>query len=447
MPALALACIACEPALADGTGFARYRPYHWYALPPERHVIEVVQPPYSGNFIVNGTRFTAKSAACLRWVGTNLYLFDDERPLPLGWFPGRGSGHLRAPMYSWLRQCAAGVLELAAVAGGAARWARVAFDGSLGRHVITDNRARNPEDGDFTIFGVNVPADSRLPDGGGYVLDGLYNVTPTAAARATDNLVTLSKGYGGQSQVSHALNINSTARSTFGLVVQGGVNYAVTNTERCDIRAAVPEYSVILSTTTSPTQPWCDFSQHLLRFTALGSYNIPKIDVQVAGYNAPKNLEIARGIASRLRDIPGVVDVHLHQVTNVPKLHVAVDQTRAAQLGLLTPRAMKRGMAVVFGLALLIGAYLTAVAGPAIVAIGLVSIAAAIAYTGGPWPLGYHGLGDLAVFVFFGLVAVAGTCFVQRIEVPLLALVAAVPVGALATAIRNPGRLPCQPSW
>jgi len=108
---------------------------------------------------------------------------------------------------------------------------------------------------------------------------------------------------------------------------------------------------------------------------------------------------------------------------------------RATQQGLLTPRAMKRGMALVFFLSLLIGFYLTAVAGPAIVAIGLFSIAAAIAYTGGPWPLGYHGLGDLAVFVFFGLVAVAGTCFVQRGDVPPLALVAAIPVGALATAI------------
>ncbi|HEX5109146.1 MAG TPA: TonB-dependent receptor [Vicinamibacterales bacterium] len=177
----------------------------------------------------------------------------------------------------------------------------------LGNFVITDNRARNPEDGDFTIFGVNVPADSRLPDGGGYVLDGLYNVTPTAAARATDNLVTLSKGYGGQSQVSHALNINSTARSTFGLVVQGGVNYAVTNTERCDIRAAVPEYSVILSTTTSPTQPWCDFSQHLLRFTALGSYNIPKIDVQVAGtFRSDQGDELAASFTFGQSDTVGL---------------------------------------------------------------------------------------------------------------------------------------------
>jgi 1,4-dihydroxy-2-naphthoate octaprenyltransferase len=108
---------------------------------------------------------------------------------------------------------------------------------------------------------------------------------------------------------------------------------------------------------------------------------------------------------------------------------------RATQLGLLSPPALKRGMAIVFGLAIVIGLYLTAVAGPAIIAIGLVSIAAAIAYTGGPWPLGYHGLGDLAVFFFFGVVAVAGTCFVQLGHVPPLAVVASIPVGTLATAI------------
>jgi hypothetical protein len=153
----------------------------------------------------------------------------------------------------------------------------------LGNFVITDNRARNPEDGDFTVFGVNVPADTRLPDAGGYVLDGLYNVTQAAAARSTDNLVTLSKNYGNQSQVSHAFNLNATARSAFGLVVQGGLNYSRTNTDRCDIRAQVPEYSVPLSTTTTPTNPWCSFSQHLLRGTALASYTIPRIDIQVAG--------------------------------------------------------------------------------------------------------------------------------------------------------------------
>src|SRR6187549_371466 len=64
---------------------------------------------------------------------------------------------------------------------------------------------------------------------------------------------------------------------------------------------------------------------------------------------------------------------------------------RAVQAGLVTPRAMRLGMGVVFGLALLVGVYLTLVAGPIIVLIGLVSIASAILYTGGPYPLGYHG--------------------------------------------------------
>ncbi|MBW2422995.1 MAG: 1,4-dihydroxy-2-naphthoate polyprenyltransferase [Deltaproteobacteria bacterium] len=108
---------------------------------------------------------------------------------------------------------------------------------------------------------------------------------------------------------------------------------------------------------------------------------------------------------------------------------------RAAQAGLLSPRALKIGMLVVFGLATLVGVYLATVAGPAIIVVGLVSIAAAIAYTGGPWPLGYHGLGDVAVFLFFGLVAVVGTTFVQTTSLPPLAWMAALPVGGLATAI------------
>jgi len=109
--------------------------------------------------------------------------------------------------------------------------------------------------------------------------------------------------------------------------------------------------------------------------------------------------------------------------------------TRAVQAGLITPAAMRRGMYLVFALATCVGAYLSWVAGPVILVIGVLSILSAVAYTGGPYPLGYNGLGDLFVFGFFGLVAVCGTAYVQLGRVPSLAVWCSVPVGALATAI------------
>ncbi|HEY3668754.1 MAG TPA: 1,4-dihydroxy-2-naphthoate octaprenyltransferase, partial [Polyangiaceae bacterium] len=109
--------------------------------------------------------------------------------------------------------------------------------------------------------------------------------------------------------------------------------------------------------------------------------------------------------------------------------------TRAVQAGLISAKSMRRGMTLVFLAALALGLYLTSVAGPIILLIGCASIASAIAYTGGPYPLGYHGLGDVFVFVFFGLVAVCGTVFVELGSVPGLAIWCSLPVGALATAI------------
>jgi 1,4-dihydroxy-2-naphthoate octaprenyltransferase len=109
--------------------------------------------------------------------------------------------------------------------------------------------------------------------------------------------------------------------------------------------------------------------------------------------------------------------------------------TRAVQAGLLTPAEVRRGMMATIALATVAGLYLTAVAGWPCVVIGLCSIAAGVAYTGGPYPLGYHGLGDVFVMIFFGFVAVCGTVFVQTGTVPALAWLGAVPVGAIATAV------------
>ena len=108
---------------------------------------------------------------------------------------------------------------------------------------------------------------------------------------------------------------------------------------------------------------------------------------------------------------------------------------RAVSAGLISARAMKVAMVIAFAVASLFGLYLLAHGGWPIAAIGIASIISGIAYTGGPWPLGYHGLGDLFVLVFFGFVAVCGTVYVQLGWVPPLAWWAAVPVGALATAI------------
>ncbi len=109
--------------------------------------------------------------------------------------------------------------------------------------------------------------------------------------------------------------------------------------------------------------------------------------------------------------------------------------TRVTQSGLITSADLKRGIAVTFGLALLAGLYLVYIGGWPIVVIGLLSILCGMAYTGGPWPLGYHGLGDLFVFIFFGLVAVIGSAYLQSGHVTLLALLASIPVGLLVTNI------------
>lgn len=108
---------------------------------------------------------------------------------------------------------------------------------------------------------------------------------------------------------------------------------------------------------------------------------------------------------------------------------------RAAQAGLLTVGELRRGIVVAFALALAVGVYLTWLAGPVVVVIGISSILAGLAYTGGPFPLAYNGLGDVFVMAFFGFVAVCGTAFVQSLYVPDVAWLASVPIGALATAI------------
>lgn len=112
-----------------------------------------------------------------------------------------------------------------------------------------------------------------------------------------------------------------------------------------------------------------------------------------------------------------------------------VGPTRVTTAGLLTPRQVKTGMVVVFGLAALCGVYLISLGGWPILLVGVLSIVAAMAYTIGPAPFGYYGLGDLGTFVFFGLIAVAGTYYVQAHAVTPAAWLGGVAMGCLVTAI------------
>lgn len=125
--------------------------------------------------------------------------------------------------------------------------------------------------------------------------------------------------------------------------------------------------------------------------------------------------------------------------------------TRVTAAGLIQPSTVKQAAIFTFLIAVVIGSYLVYIGGLPILLIGLASIFAGIAYTGGPLPYGYRGLGDIFVFVFFGLIGVAGTYYVQAVAslpgigpfplwiptgaLPLLAIFVAIPVASLTTAL------------
>ena len=140
-------------------------------------------------------------------------------------------------------------------------------------------------------------------------------------------------------------------------------------------------------------------------------------------------LQIASNFANDLGDF--------ERGTDTPE---RVGPLRMTTAGLLSAGDVKRGMVVVLGLAALLGVYLIVVGGWPILLVGVLSMLAAVAYTYGPIPFGYYGLGDVATFVFFGVIAVVGAYFVQAAAAgshaaPPLVWIASIPMGALVTAI------------
>ena len=112
-----------------------------------------------------------------------------------------------------------------------------------------------------------------------------------------------------------------------------------------------------------------------------------------------------------------------------------VGPTRALAAGWITPTEMKRAIAITFGTTFLFGLFLVYHAGWIILLVGIISIISGYAYTAGPYPLAYNGLGDIFVFLFFGVVATVGTYYVQALHFSWFALLTSVPVGLLITNI------------
>jgi hypothetical protein len=153
----------------------------------------------------------------------------------------------------------------------------------LNNFTITDNLAVGPND--FTQYSITAPSYPDLPGGGGYVVDGLYNVVPEKFG-LTSNNITLADDIGDQYQTYNGMLFNVSARLGQGLQFQGGINMGQTVQDNCEVRAVVPELTTGAGTSpaVNPGNPYCHSDPGLItKATALGSYIIPKIDVSIAG--------------------------------------------------------------------------------------------------------------------------------------------------------------------
>ena len=140
----------------------------------------------------------------------------------------------------------------------------------LGNFNATDNLVLSATD--FNSFSVVAPSDPRLPEGGGYTVSGLYNVTQAGFVRAPNNFVTLSDNIGKRTQVYNGILVNVSARPRNGLTIQGGLNSGATVQDSCGVRDASPESAAL--------NPYCRNAPGLVtRVTGLAAYTVPKIDV------------------------------------------------------------------------------------------------------------------------------------------------------------------------
>ena len=180
------------------------------------------------------------------------------------------------------------------------------FRRSYQNFVITDNRAVSAAD--YDRFSITAPSDPRLPGGGGYKIDGLYDLKPTSFGRVADNFVTLSSNYGDQIERWHGVDVGISTRLVTGLQLQGGLSTGSWLTDVCDVAEKVPEMllgtpapggagaavtpqvvavssgaGAAISGQWVPAQHCRQQGAFLTNVKFAGSYTIPQVDVLVSG--------------------------------------------------------------------------------------------------------------------------------------------------------------------
>jgi hypothetical protein len=153
----------------------------------------------------------------------------------------------------------------------------------FGNFVAIDNRASAASD--FDPYQITAPVDSRLPDGGGYVVSGLYNLNPAKFGVATDQYTSFATDFGNQTETWNGVDFSVNARLTRGINLQGGISTGRTVTDNCDIAKVAGTTTTGFGTvlTDNPTQLYCHNVQDFLtQFKMLGTYSIPKVDVNLA---------------------------------------------------------------------------------------------------------------------------------------------------------------------
>jgi hypothetical protein len=170
----------------------------------------------------------------------------------------------------------------------------------FGNFAATDNLAVGPTD--FDPFSITAPLDPRLPGGGGYTISGFHNLKPAQFGVPASNFVTRAKNFGKQVEYWQGADFTISARPHVGLLLQGGTSTGRTVTDNCEILAKIPENSPV-------GVPYCHVTTAFLtQVKLLGSYEIPRVDVQISGafQSLPGPQILANYVASNAEVAPSL---------------------------------------------------------------------------------------------------------------------------------------------